>query len=62
MLVLLIAPGLVMSGVARAEGSRDLKVCADPNNLPFSNARGEGFENRIVEEIGAELGRRVVYT
>src|SRR4051794_5599803 len=28
-----------------------LRVCADPNNMPFSNERGEGFENRIVETI-----------
>jgi len=26
-----------------------LRVCADPNNLPFSNNRGEGFENKIAE-------------
>lgn len=39
-----------------------LRVCADPNNLPFSNARGEGFENRLVELIARDLGRRVEYT
>jgi quinoprotein dehydrogenase-associated probable ABC transporter substrate-binding protein len=39
-----------------------LKVCADPNNLPFSNERNEGFENRIAELIGAELDRKVDYT
>jgi mxaJ protein len=37
-------------------------VCADPNNLPFSNARGEGFENRIAEVLGRELGVTVRYT
>jgi mxaJ protein len=42
--------------------SRVLRVCADPNNLPFSNARGEGFENRVAELIAAELGTRVEYT
>jgi mxaJ protein len=40
----------------------DLGVCADPNNLPFSNQKGEGFENRIAELIGSELGKTVHYT
>jgi mxaJ protein len=39
-----------------------LRVCADPNNMPFSNERGEGFENRIVETIAKDLGARVEYT
>jgi len=39
-----------------------LRVCADPNNLPFSDERKEGFENKIAELIGAELGRSVDYT
>lgn len=39
-----------------------LKVCADPNNLPFSDEKGEGFENKIAELVGGELGRSVDYT
>jgi mxaJ protein len=39
-----------------------LRVCADPNNLPFSNARREGFENHIAEMLAEELGRTVEYT
>jgi mxaJ protein len=38
-----------------------LRVCADPNNLPFSNAHGEGFENRIASILGEELHLRVAY-
>ncbi len=38
-----------------------LKVCADPSNLPFSDEKKEGFENKIAELIGAELGRKVDY-
>jgi quinoprotein dehydrogenase-associated probable ABC transporter substrate-binding protein len=38
-----------------------LRVCADPNNLPFSNARREGFENRIAELLGRALQRPVRY-
>jgi mxaJ protein len=39
-----------------------LRVCADPNNLPFSNEKREGFENRIAELIAAEMNRPVEYT
>ena len=39
-----------------------LKVCADPNNLPFSNEKKEGFENKIAEVMGAALGLKVEYT
>jgi quinoprotein dehydrogenase-associated probable ABC transporter substrate-binding protein len=42
--------------------SRELRVCADPNNLPFSNRREEGFENRLAELIAAESGSSVRYT
>jgi mxaJ protein len=38
-----------------------LRVCADPNNLPFTNQRGEGFENALVAIVGRELGARVEY-
>ena len=43
-------------------GPRLLRVCSDPNNLPFSNARGEGFENRIAQLIARDLGATVQYT
>jgi mxaJ protein len=46
---------------ARPE-ARVLRVCADPNNLPFSNDRGEGFENRIAALVARELGATVEYT
>jgi len=38
-----------------------LRVCADPNNLPFSNRNGEGFENRLVQIWARELGAEVQY-
>src|SRR5690606_22494303 len=41
---------------------RNLEVCADPNNLPFSNRAGEGFENRLAEIWARELGVAVEYT
>ncbi|MDB4916942.1 MAG: extracellular solute-binding protein family 3 [Gemmatimonadetes bacterium] len=39
-----------------------LRICADPNNLPFSNTARQGFENRIAELVGRELKRPVTYT
>lgn len=38
-----------------------LRVCADPNNLPYSNERGEGLENRLAELVAGELGRPLAY-
>jgi len=39
-----------------------LRVCADPNNLPFSDRKGRGFENKVVELIARDLGSTVDYT
>src|SRR5438477_12813637 len=39
-----------------------LRVCADPNNLPFSNRKGEGFENKIAAMVAADMHRPVEYT
>jgi mxaJ protein len=39
-----------------------LRVCADPNNLPFSNAQRQGFENRLAELVARELHATVEYT
>ena len=39
-----------------------LRVCADPNNLPYSNDKGEGFENKIANALGRELDLPVHYT
>jgi mxaJ protein len=52
-----------VSVIVSARGAeRILRVCADPNNLPFSNAREEGFENRIARLIASEIGARLNYT
>src|SRR4051812_3905134 len=55
---ILIASSLI-AGAAQA---RELRVCADPNNLPFSNSRLEGFENKIVNILAQELGAEPTYT
>jgi mxaJ protein len=39
-----------------------LRVCADPNNLPFSNSNGQGFENEIAALLAHDLGRPLRYT
>ena len=39
-----------------------LRVCADPNNLPFSNKDEQGFENKIADLIAKQLAVDVVYT
>lgn len=51
------------AGMAAADQSETiLRVCADPDNLPLSNERGEGYENKIAEALARDLGRRVEYT
>lgn len=50
-----------LAGGAQAE-SRSFRVCADPNNLPFSRSDGSGFENKLAELIASDLGERLVYT
>ena len=46
---------------APARDSRELWVCADPNNLPFSNEREQGFENKIAALIARDLGKTLRY-
>jgi len=41
--------------------ARTLRVCSDPNNLPFSNAREEGFENAIATTVARDLDKTVRY-
>jgi mxaJ protein len=53
---------MILALAAAPAAARELRVCADPNNLPFSNEAREGFENRIVDLIAEELGATVSYT
>src|SRR5215213_3231055 len=52
---------LLLIGMADAN-ARELRVCADPNNLPFSNQALEGFENKIIGVLAEELNAQVSYT
>ena len=56
---LLVAQAL-STGAVRAQAPT-LRVCGDPDNLPFSNERLEGFENRIAAVVAAELGATPAY-
>jgi quinoprotein dehydrogenase-associated probable ABC transporter substrate-binding protein len=38
------------------------RACGDPRNMPFSNDKGEGFENKLAELFAAKLGRKLSYT
>jgi quinoprotein dehydrogenase-associated probable ABC transporter substrate-binding protein len=38
-----------------------LRVCADPNNMPFSNQHGDGFENKIATLVAREMNRPLAY-
>jgi len=62
--VLGLLAGALVGGLPWAAGAaeRELRVCADPNNLPFSNQAGEGFENRIAELVAEELDAELSYT
>jgi mxaJ protein len=49
---------LAASGICAAA---ELRVCADPDNLPYSNVHAQGFENKLAELAGRYLGRTVRY-
>jgi mxaJ protein len=60
-----LSAALIVAGVwvvLSAGSERVLRVCADPNNLPFSNAREEGFENRIARVVAGAIDARLDYT
>jgi mxaJ protein len=54
---------LLLLALPRCAFAQDdvLRVCQDPNNLPFSNLAGEGFENKIAELFAAKLGWKLEY-
>lgn len=58
--LLLFSSGLsALAGAATPMAS--LRVCADPGNMPFSNSRGEGYEQKIAQVIADALGTNVQY-
>jgi mxaJ protein len=50
------------AAAAEQQQKGGFRVCADPNNLPFSNDRNGGFENKLAELFAKEMGQPVSYT
>ena len=53
------APGLGAAG--ELVDPHNFRVCSDPNDLPFSNEAGEGFENKVAHLFAAKLNEPVTY-
>jgi mxaJ protein len=53
---------LVIGSWCVAPSQTVLRVCADPNDLPYSNREQQGFENKLAELIANELGEQLAYT
>ena len=54
--------GVASAQVAESTSASSLRVCADPDNMPFSNDKGEGFENKLAELIAQKLDARLDYS
>jgi quinoprotein dehydrogenase-associated probable ABC transporter substrate-binding protein len=71
--LLVVAASLIGRGAALAQinetgdlsielvDPKVLRVCADPRNLPFSNEKGEGFENKLAELFADKLQKKLDY-
>ncbi|QOL50056.1 substrate-binding domain-containing protein [Massilia litorea] len=59
--LLFAAAALALGAEAQAFEPRQLRVCADPDNLPYSNQEGAGFENKIAELIAQDLHATLEY-
>jgi quinoprotein dehydrogenase-associated probable ABC transporter substrate-binding protein len=58
----IVAGVLALVTTAAAASDGQLRVCADPNNLPFSNSAEAGFENKLAAMVAAHFGEQVSYT
>jgi mxaJ protein len=58
----LVLPVALLVPSAQAAATPVLRVCADPNNLPFSDREARGFENEIAEMLAKSRGQRLQYT
>lgn len=52
----------MLSFTTAVAAASELRICADPNNLPFSNRKQEGFENKIAELLADDLHAKLSYT
>ncbi len=60
-LAAVILSSAFFSSVRADETDKVLRVCQDPNNLPFSNTKGEGIENKLAELFAKKLGWKLEY-
>jgi len=58
---LTLATAALLLGSCNLIPEHHLTACADPNNLPFSNRAGEGFENKLAEMIASDLHAKLDY-
>jgi mxaJ protein len=58
----LLALAAASLGASEARAAGVLRVCADPDNMPFSNSRGEGFENKLAELMAQKLDSTLQYS
>ncbi len=56
------AAGDAGSGSLELVDPNVFRACGDPRNLPFSNDKGEGFENKLAELLAGKLGKKLSYT
>jgi mxaJ protein len=56
-----VAAVLFLAAACHRGAARTLRVCADPNNLPFSNEAQQGFENKLASLLAADRGARLEY-
>ncbi len=67
-LTVLLSPAGAHAQASGEPGSLELvdpnvfRACGDPHNLPLSNDKGEGFENKLAELVAAKLGKKLSYT
>lgn len=54
-------PMILLSPDSMWKQKHNLRVCADPQNMPFTNKKREGFDNKIADVIARELGDSVSY-
>jgi mxaJ protein len=57
-----VAAALMACNSAAARPQQVFRVCADPNNMPYSNRAQEGFENKIADLLASDHHARVEYT
>jgi mxaJ protein len=61
-LVVVLVVLCVRASPVQADAAKQLRVCGDPNNLPFSNEKRQGIENKIADVLAKDLKLTVAYT